>query len=665
MAINSNFRTLTADNIEGVVAPRNYLKNSFENGTTAGWTEMAVTLTSGLPTGTPTISSTAASSIALSNTTITPLSLSRSLLVTGAAGWTAGQGFISDEFTIDRMDAGKPLTVSFDYELKSGTLNFSGTLGSQTLMVYIYDATAGGANWIQPAGYLGMNQSSGPGRVTATFQSSVVAGQKYRIAVIASQAVGSACSLEFDNFVCSRVNAPIGPVVTDWVSFTPTITNLNAGTAAAQFYRWRRVGDSIQVMGNITAGGAGISIAGDVTISLPAGLSFDLNKMFISETVLGAGSIHDNGVGRFPCSVNAYTANSFALIVRANAATGANFVSNASPSASWYNASGDAISFEMMAPIQGWSSSVQMSNDTDTRVVDFKTVQATNQSIPNGTPTKVNFGSTIFDTHAGWSAGSSWYVIPVSGYYDVKSRVSFAINGTGVRYTAMYKNAGVFLAVSPILNANIVTADYVTSSMSEEFYFNAGDYIYVEAVQTSGGALAVSNGNTPTENRTALNITRRSGPSVVAVSESVNMVARNASGQSIPSASSTTITGWTKEIDSHSTFDASTGIYTIPVSGKYRVSGEATYSSAVVNSATQYSIQLQRDSGSGYSDYVILGGTFALATATNLMSINGSVSISCNAGDKLRLQTYQSSGGSRTLLAQNTWNYFTLERVGN
>ena len=50
------------------------------------------------------------------------------------------------------------------------------------------------------------------------------------------------------------------------------------------------------------------------------------------------------------------------------------------------------------------------------------------------------------------------------------------------------------------------------------------------------------------------------------------LVAINSSGQSIPSGAFTTLTGWTKQIDTANAFNAATGIYTCPSPGFYDVS---------------------------------------------------------------------------------------------
>jgi hypothetical protein len=549
------------------------------------------------------------------------------------------------------MDLGKVLTVSFDYELVSGTLNFSGTLGSQTLMVYIYDATAGGASWIQPAGFLGMNQSSGPGRVTATFQSSVVAGQKYRVAVIASQAVGFACSLEFDNFTCSRVTAPIGPVVTDWVTYLPTITNLNAGTAAVQFYRWRRVGDSIQVMGNITAGGASISIGGDVTISLPSGLSFDLTKMFLAETVLGTGSLHDSGVGRFPCSVNAYTANSFALIVRANAATGGNTVNSGFPSASWYNAAGDSISFEMMAPIQGWSSSVQMSNDTDTRVVAFSAAKTATQSIPHNVYTIVDFNFVDTNTHgSNYAAGA--YTVPVSGFYRVAVNYNFQSGGGGTTiFTVLYKNGvqAVRIGTQPFSSSQSGGACSTTA------YFNAGDTVSIGIIQLTGSAQTL-------EAAGRFTVDRLSGPSVVAANETVAMRYSSSSGQSIPNNLNTIVVYGTKDYDTHGFYNSSSGTATIPVSGKYRITAKILFNSYTWPATTSAAIFIYKNGVIGPTMY---RSDETASAAGKYVNCSGSVTVNLAAGDTIQIYTAHSQGTTINLLTDVNQNFVCIERVGN
>ena len=656
MALNSNFRTLTADNIEGIVEDRNYLKSSFENGTITGWTEVSVALTSGLPTGTPTISSTAASSLALSATSVTPLSGSRSLLVDVPSALTAGHGFISDEFTLDRMDLGKVLTVSFDYERVTGTYNFSGTLGSQTWMVYVYDATAGGATWIQPAGFLGMNQSSGPGRVSCTFQSSVTAGQKYRVAVIASQAAAGASSIEFDNFSCSRQTAPIGPVVTDWVSYTSTITNLSAGTASSQFYRWRRVGDSIQILGNVTAGGTGIGASGQVSFTIPSGLSFDTSKLaIISETTIGTGSIHDSGSARLPCSVNARDSTSFHLVVRSNAATGGNIVSNNEPSASWWNAAGDSISFELMAPISGWSSNVQLSNDTDTRVVDFRAYTTTARTVNNTAPTVI-FENVDKDSHGAYNASTGVYTVPVSGDYVVSGQM---------RIGGLTMTAGAFFGFSASVdNVYSVRNHYtafraVTASSAGNYAEGSGSVLLTnlragQTIRVRGwGDNATA---TFTDGANTFCIQRISGPSVVAANQVIAFSAYDGGSVAVTNTTSLLPMG-TTDIDTHAVRSGQT--YVIPVSGFYRLSAKSTSRFSAGNAAFNHALLVYKNGAAqNGGDYGNADGINTSALEFFFLSLNSIFRL--NAGDVIDFRYFTNYTGVATTYLK----YCAVERLG-
>ncbi len=586
MALNSNFRTLTADNIEGIVEDRNYLKSSFENGTITGWREMAVTVdANGFPNATPTIgtdaSPNAASSLSLSATSTTPLSGTRSLLVTVPTSLSQGQGFISEEFTLDRMDLGKVLTVSFDYERISGTYNFSGTRGSQTWMVYIYDATAGGATWIQPAGFLGMNQSSGPGRVACTFQTSVTAGQKYRVAVIASQAAAGASSIEFDNFTCSRQTAPIGPVVTDTlnagaITIGATVTAPTKGTRTADSVSWMRIGDSAYFSYQYNQTGAGAAGSGDYLISLPSGMSFDSNKVsFYTGGLVNFSALVPYGLpdawfgwGQSPGT------NSYGLIIPYDSTrfrVAFEYVSASGPVATgglFWGSGGNQLSYATVSfnatfqvPISGWSSNVQRSSDTDTRVVSF--VGSINAQ--GYTSLTTNLAMTVSkDSHGAFSSGV--YTIPVSGDYSVNATV---ISDQANFFPTVYLNGGIYT-----YGTRQASASQATTAAMLIPNLKAGDTISLRIGNTNGNTIAGG----------YFSINRLSGPSVVAASETVSFSANT----STTAGSTTQCFIYTvKDHDTHNAYSTITGKFTVPVSGKYAFGGYA-YFNAVVGCLVLY-----------------------------------------------------------------------------
>jgi hypothetical protein len=649
--------------------PRNYIKNStFENGTDDGWNRVSTSMSGNLPTGAAVIGKSAgiAPTIGLFG-----VSLGGGLFDSNGFWFgnaistvTAGQGIISDAFTVEPGDLGKVLTFKLYYKSVFGasTDNWSGILGSQTWGVYIYDDSAGA--WLQPAGFLGMNQNSGVGVVSGTFQSSVVASQRYRIAIIALKTTTSVSVLTIDNISVGSQTAPIGPVVTDWVSYLPTVGNLNAGTTPNQFYRWRRVGDSIQIMGNITAGGAGIGISGDVTISLPSGLSFDTTKLaIVSETAIGTGSLHDTGVGRYPCSVNAGGSNFFVLVVRANAATGGNVVSNNFPSAGWYNAAGDSISFELMAPVAGWSSSVQMSNDTDTRVVAFRGTRTTTQSFPNVAYTPVQYDSIRTDTHGAWDAVNYLYRVPVGGNYEIYGSFLLQFGSTTAELVAGLWVDGVQVALQQNFKAAALGGNL---GLTYNFLrtLNAGQTIQIRCYQVNSGGGPISGVfESAGIEHGALYINRLSGPSVVAASETVAEIRQNTAG-SIIGTTATKIPYPTTIKSTHNAWDSVNSRFTAPVSGTYFVS--FLYAHVAVGLSRPFEIYFTK-SGGGF------GGSFANRAPTaattdgaygdrNAACINSLVSL--NAGEFIEFYSL-SPNGSVALFTSVSTNLISIVRVGN
>jgi hypothetical protein len=633
---------------------RNYIKNSsFESNTDEGWNRVKTTITGNLPTGTPTIGKAIA--VAPSISSFGPFSGSapfdRFALRFGNIISTvvAGEGVISDAFTVDPGDRGKVLTFKLYYQSDAGasTDNWSGVLGSQTWAVYIYDQTAGA--WLQPTGFLGMNQNSGVGVVSGTFQSSVVAGQQYRIALIALRNTTATSALQIDDVYVGPQTAPIGPVVTDFQAYIPATTGFNPGTTPSIFVRWRRVGDSIHVIGNYVAGGAGIGASGDFEIFLPSGLSFDTTKVS-GGGAIGAAEVHNSGLYRYGASSILYSPTSFKMTARANAATGGNNVSNAIPEAGWWNAAGDQFSFEIMAPIQGWSSSVQMSNDTDTRVVAFAATKSAIQSIPNNVYTFVDFNAVEINTHGSTYAAGA-YTIPVSGFYRVAVNFNFQSGSGGTIFTVLYKNG--------VQAYRIGTQPFATTqsggSCSTTAYFNAGETVSIGIIQLTGSAQTL-------EPAGRFTVDRLSGPSVVAASETVAAVYQTGAGQSIPNNTATPIVYGTKVFDTHSAMNSSTGVYTVPVSGTFEVKASHYFGNAITATATDVQTIVQLDGVSMFGSNLTKSGTVA-APLTTL----GSFLVKANAGQTIRMALLQSNStaSAQALLANVTFNWISINRVGN
>jgi hypothetical protein len=637
MSINNTFRTLTANNIEGVTSTRNYLKSAFENGTISGWSLFNTTLTSGVPTGSV---SAGASSLTLGTTSTNPLSEAYSLQLVGAAAVTAGQGFISDVFTIDRQDQAQVLTALYNFEVVSGAsnANFSGILGSQSFAMYIRDVT--NSVWIQPAGFLGMVQSAGPGKsAPITFQTAAVGyGNQYQLAFVCLQATAGAITINFDSFKLGPISANTGVPATDWASYplvigaTTTAPTPGTNTSSA---KWRRIGDSMEITYTFSQTSAGSSGTGTYLFPLPTGMSIDLTKVTVTTNPSGlAGTVVGSAfTGTTTASATNYSIpggavvpyNSTNLAVYA-ASTYGQVVPIGAGNTSLAG-SPTYFSFTAIIPIAGWSSNVDMSQDTDTRVVAFRAYK-------NGGA--ITIGNNIAsytviqeDTAGAWNNTTGVYTVPVSGEYIVTVTQGGSNSGNNA---AIVYNGSIILYGPADIRANATTA----------IKCNAGDTI---SNQISSNTTLNSDNIS-----TSISIWRLSGPSVIAASESVN------ASYSVTSATTATagspINYDTKLFDSHNA--VSNGTFTAPISGIYQI--EATH--ATGGNTRNFFVY---KNGALYRN---LFGTNGAQASNDVKS--GSTMVKLNAGDTLfvTINTTTTLSGDGTNSVSNA-NNMAISKVGN
>jgi len=596
---------------------KNYIPyGEFEQGLTTGWSLFNTTLTSGLPTGSVTAG---AASLALTATSTNPLSGSYSMQLAAGTSWTAGQGVISSAFTVDRADLGKVLTFKFNYEATAGATNanWSGILGSQSLAVYIYDVTA--SAWIQPAGFLGMNQNSGAGYVTGTFQTSVTSGQQYQIAIVALQAVANPLTITVDQVFVGPQTAPIGAVVTDWQSYTPTVSGFTTSAMAAL---WRRVGDEVEIVAKFTKA---THAASEMRFGLPSGLtSSDTNK--IPSIRIAGDNIVSNAntpaispyvyVTLIEPSVTYLT---FGLqgtgnqgLVKANA----NNVFGAT----------DILTFQAKVPVQGWSSNVQTSNTTDTRIVDFIGTYTASQSV-TANVTNFSISSVVKDTHGAFS--STTYTVPVSGDYLVSC--SFLSN-TAASTASLYKNT--------------VNTGYVGASVASANYAGGGSML---VTCNAGDTLTIRSTQSATISSFYLSIHRLSGPSVIAATETV--AASYFCSANVTTSSTQPINFDSKEFDlTNSVTTGSSWKWTNPVTGTYLVNVWAYVTTGA------FSLYIYKN-GTIYKNFLYSSGGF---------NTTGSTLIKLNAGDYIDIRN---AGASQTItggvLSSGNTSIFSIVRVGN
>jgi len=628
---------------------KNYISNpGFESNTTTGWSLGTTgTLTNNIPTGSPTFGSGASGNLSITTVSSGQLAGSYSLSYACSANSTSGNMVSSAAFTLDAEDQAKVMTFKFYYSAFSGSgnLNFSGT-SSNSLGIAVYDVT--NSVWLSSTANFGMTQSSGVGYVTGTCQTGSSTAS-VRFVIYNANSSSGAFTMYFDDFYFGPQTAPLGAVMIDAVAYTPTISNAFGTVTNSQFWYERR-GDKMLITGSFTSG----TLTGNnATITLPSGFTTDTTKLPSSANANSPVGFWSNSNG------SANTIKSGPMLVAGSASTITFTAGDYTSSNNGLNtqagtslgATGNAFSVWAEIPITGWSSNVQSSSDTDTRVVAFAAVSVT--ATVTSSYSDLSWTTVNNDTHGAYS--SPTYTIPVTGYYDFSGQVfvSATTIAAGNNFTI-----GILNSTS---STTLRETEYVyegTNTTNQAIQFN-----YKSILLNAGTAIKMqikSNTTSPvitassTEN--FWSISRISGPSVIAATESVN--ARYFSSTTTITSSLANITYATKDFDSHNAMSGAT--YTIPVSGKYQVN--ASILMTATTTAANNLIQLQiNKNGSAYSGPNEL--YFTSSTSKPMTLVLADI-INCSAGDTITVQA-SNAGTTPSISSSNSANYFSISRAGN
>ena len=557
-----------------------------------------------------------------------------------------GQG-VSTDFTIDNADIAKPLTVTFDYEVVSGTY------ATGDLTVYLIADPAGTPVVIQPAGYqIQAATASTKMRNIATFQTQA-SGVTYRLCFHVASTSASAYDLAIDNVVVGPQVVQYGAPVTDWVSYTPTWTASSSNPAIGNGTisgRYRRIGDSIELQYNIKTGTTTTYGSGVYYISIPSGITIDTAKLAESggnSFPLGyaqterAGNVYD-------AAVTVYTSTALYAGKPADG-TSSTAWSNTSPATWTASTANQLMGGSAILPVVGWSSTVVMSNDTDTRVVSWSGYTSATTAL-TGTATAITF-TTQQDSTNSWSTNT--YTVPVSGRYQLRAKVPMYSATTGNGYLAVYKNNSATNTVDYV--ATVTNGAVMIATVTYTENLNAGDTIQLRMYNTSGSLQLLGS---VVGCYATMAIDRISGPSAIAASETVT------ASYAISSGASTNDTVQfnfdSKTWDSHGAVTTGAGAwkFTAPISGTYSVAVTMYVGATNANLAMYKNGTIYRNMGSA------LGGTSGGATAP------ASTLVQLNAGDYIDVRN--NTGSARTPAAStftgatiSNSNFISIVRVGN
>lgn len=624
--------------------PVNLIANStFENQLTTGWNLGVISsLTNGIPTGT--ISNGGTTGLTLAIDTSNNLNGLASLSLASSGATVSGNCLYTSTFSVLPAFRAQVMTYKFYYKVQSGAsnANFSGT-SSNSYGVAAYDVT--NSAWLGVAGNFSMTQNSGVGVASGTFQTASNTAQ-IQFVVYCNVATAGAVTMIFDDFFVGPQTAPIGPVVTDWVSWTPTGTWVSNATYVG--YK-RRVGDKGEYQVTVTTSAA--PTATQLFINMPSGEVIDTAKLpgTANNPVLGFGAATDTSAATYPMSAAYNTSTQITVSASGAAGTYVNStgLTNAIP---FTFANTDTVNVTWSVPIVGWSSNVQMSNDTDTRVISAQaTLSATSGNFTDNVDAKVPINSVVADRAGMIDTSNNRFNIGIAGDYVLAVTLNWSTS-TGPKLLSYKINGGSFMYIGIFPSGDRPTASVLIPNLKP------GDYIEAWARQNSGGNATLAAGAA----NTAVSLFRLSGPAVIAATESVNCKYTNTAGTSIANSGFNNVPFATKIFDSHNAWNGTQ--YVVPVSGKYRISSTILFDTSVyvVGNTIQTGVFVNTVANT-------YGNVTSAATTTSIyMGPIVTTTISCNAGDLIEIRASNNRTAGATLLSTGAgFNHIEIERIGN
>ena len=126
-----------------------------------------------------------------------------------------------------------------------------------------------------------------------------------------------------------------------------------------------------------------------------------------------------------------------------------------------------------------------------TFAIGCEVIRTTNQSISNATDTLITFPTTVTDDTGTFVTSTSRFTAPQSGWYTMSATIRYASNTTGQRYLWFKKN-GNFNSGPTGVATGVASAGDAALNGKWDTKLSKGDYIEIDAFQTSGGLLNVS-----------------------------------------------------------------------------------------------------------------------------------------------------------------------------
>lgn len=580
---------------------------------------------------------TGGSASVLSATRSTAFDSTGGMRISHTAADGQGEGVSVALATIESKYFASVMDIEFTYKSSS-------TYADDKLEVWIYDVT--NATLIQPSSYK-IKASLVPSKFKAQFQTSAT-GTSYRVGFFCPNTTATAYDFDLDDVVVGPSIYNYGMPGYDPKDYTPTLAGLGTGSATVNYCRHSRSGKFLLIDFRFTKDGSGGSGATSVSFTLPSGILID-------------NSITQNYFGG--CAGSGATTNSSFDVYYDPSTNTVKFLQNdgSSFTGSEWTASSSIGGF-IKIPVLGWSSSVQMSSDADQRECSFAAYKAADQTgvNPNNSAVKLQFdtksGSSVaYDTHGAFDNVTNYrFTAQTSGRHEFTANIQVA--GTNVLANIyqlrLYVNGG-FVKV----------LDEYTPSVSERFNLNgsfqvnlnANDYVEVYiygAGNNSVSTLTIFGGS----NGMGFTGKKIQGPSAIGATETISLIAYKNTGNHSSTGNLQDVASWTTVADdSHGQFNSTTGVYTVAAPGRFAVSGVISFTANATG--TRRVVVLQNSTAK-------ISGSTGIANASNAARMSYSGILKCVAGDTVKIQAFQDSGGNLNYNANDFDNVFCITRIG-
>lgn len=344
-------------------AGRNYLSDWNDASRSVGTVVTGLTSTGNRTSSQTNWGASATADLTIANNATVPLRETGDFLIDSSTT-TSGAFVESPMFNLDLVDLSKAVVLSFDITGVAADGNYD-------VVVIRYNSAGTYQETISVAG----NASSGtPASAklptgTTTFRGFFVSSNTqtdfYSVRIRKTAAVND--DFQIDSLFVGPQSLATGAIVTDWQSYTPTLSNSTNTTITQSL--WRRVGDSMEIL--IRIGWSGLGAGGVFTVSTPSGYTIDTSKQN-SNTVssnFGYGFVFTSaGTTRNSLSISYNDSTSFRFYRTSGGSftyAGTDFTTN------------DILAFTVTVPISQWTSNVTMAD----RAVE---VYASNSGIGGG-----------------------------------------------------------------------------------------------------------------------------------------------------------------------------------------------------------------------------------------------------------------------------------------